>query len=114
MLSIVVTSIVAYQWIAGTAPFKLSGKSSTPPILNLSTHFFYSMYYVPLGSVPEGVPNFTVPPFQFKYQGETIGFIEICKNLGSGIFVVSLVAVSANIAIAKTYSKSDMQYSSDD
>lgn len=57
------------------------------------------------GSVPEGMPDFALPPFQFEYQNKTIGFLDICRDLGSGLFVVPLVAVSANIAIAKTFSK---------
>ncbi|XP_037025075.1 sodium-independent sulfate anion transporter-like isoform X1 [Bradysia coprophila] len=80
MLVIIITSIVAFQWVAETNPFKL------------------------LGSVPQGIPNITVPPFQFEHQNKTIGFLDICKDLGSGLFIVPLVAVSANIAIAKTFS----------
>ncbi|KAG4065876.1 hypothetical protein HA402_012554 [Bradysia odoriphaga] len=79
MLLVIITSSVAYQWAVGTTPFKLSGK------------------------VEPGIPKFTLPAFEFEYQNRTIGFMEICSELGSGILMIPLVAVSANVAIAKAF-----------
>lgn len=76
-----ITSCVAYRWVEGTAPFKLSGK------------------------VEPGVPQISLPPFQFQHNNETVTFIQICSDLGSGILVVPLVAVLANVAIAKAFCK---------
>lgn len=59
-----------------------------------------------LGNVEPGIPNFTLPPFQFQYQNETIGFFQICSELGSGIIVVPIISVLVNVAIAKAFSKS--------
>lgn len=35
----------------------------------------------------------------------TIGFVQICTDLGSGLVVVPLVAIVLNISIAKAFSK---------
>ncbi|KAJ6637083.1 Sodium-independent sulfate anion transporter [Pseudolycoriella hygida] len=80
VLIVIITSSVAYHWTLGTVPFTLSGK------------------------VQPGIPSFSLPPFQFEYNNQTIGFVQICTELGSGIVVVPLVAVLANIAIAKAFS----------
>ncbi|KAG4067313.1 hypothetical protein HA402_000304 [Bradysia odoriphaga] len=80
VLIVIITSCVAYQWAIGTAPFKLSG------------------------NVEPGIPSFSLPPFQFEHNNQTIGFIQICTDLGTGIAVVPLVAVLANVAIAKAFS----------
>lgn len=77
---------MAYQWAVGAAPFKLSGK------------------------VESGIPKFSLPPFQFEYQNRTIGLIEICGELGSGIIMIPLIAVSANVAIAKAFSELFINY----
>lgn len=56
------------------------------------------------GKVEPGLPKFALPPFQIEYQNRTIGFVEILGELGSGILTIPLVAMSANIAIAKAFS----------
>lgn len=80
-LIVLITSCVAYRWTTSSAapPFKLSGK------------------------VEPGVPQFELPPFQFEHGNETVSFLTICTDLGSGIVVVPLVAVLANVAIAKAF-----------
>lgn len=80
-LIVLITSCVAYRWTDGAVPFKLSGK------------------------VEPGVPQFELPPFQFQHGNETVTFVQICSDLGSGIVVVPLVAVLANVAIAKAFCK---------
>lgn len=57
------------------------------------------------GKVEPGIPSFSLPPFQVEYNNQTIGFVQMCTELGSGIVVVPLVAVLANVAIAKAFSK---------
>lgn len=57
------------------------------------------------GKVEAGVPKISLPPFQFQHNNETVTFITICSDLGSGIVVVPLVAVLANVAIAKAFCK---------
>lgn len=55
------------------------------------------------GKVEAGIPQIHLPPFNFVHNNETISFVTICSDLGSGIVVVPLVAVLANVAIAKAF-----------
>lgn len=81
-LIVLITSAVSYNWISqAEIPFLLSGK------------------------VEPGVPSFELPPFSMEYRNTTMGFVEMCSELGSGIIVIPLVAVLANIAIAKSFCK---------
>lgn len=84
-LVVLITSTVAYNWISREEiPFLLSGK------------------------VEPGIPSFQWPPFSMEYQNTTVGFVDMCRELGSGIVVIPLVAVLANIAIAKSFSTGKM------
>lgn len=58
-----------------------------------------------IGKVEPGMPEVSLPPFQIDYHNRTLSFTEVCTELGSGIIVVPLVAVLANVAIAKAFSK---------
>lgn len=58
------------------------------------------------GKVEPGMPEVSLPPFQIEYHNRTLSFTEVCTELGSGIIVVPLVAVLANVAIAKAFSES--------
>lgn len=55
------------------------------------------------------MPEISWPPFQIEYHNKTLSFPEVCAELGSGIVVVPLVAVLANVAIAKAFSKFSSQ-----
>lgn len=58
-----------------------------------------------IGKVEPGMPEISLPPFSIFYHNETLSFTKVCQELGSGIIVVPLVAVLANVAIAKAFSK---------
>lgn len=49
------------------------------------------------------MPRISWPPFEIQHNNATIGFLEICSDLGSAIIVVPLVAVLANVAISKAF-----------
>lgn len=51
------------------------------------------------------MPDFSLPPFEINYNNRTLSFKEVCSELGTGIIVVPLVAILANVAIAKAFSK---------
>lgn len=57
------------------------------------------------GNVKKGMPELSFPPFEIFYNNRTLSFKEVCSELGTGIIVVPLVAVLANVAIAKAFSK---------
>ncbi|XP_063704047.1 sodium-independent sulfate anion transporter isoform X2 [Culicoides brevitarsis] len=82
-LVVAVTSIVAYIWSNGGAeslPFKLSGK------------------------VKSGVPDFALPSFSIERNGTVTSFIDILSDFGIGTVFVPLVAILANVSIAKAFS----------
>lgn len=58
-----------------------------------------------IGKVEPGMPEISLPPFEINYQNRTLSFREVCNELGAAIIVVPLVAMLANIAIAKAFSK---------
>lgn len=84
-LVVFVLSFIAYMWIKKSSieaiPFSLSSK------------------------VTSGLPQFKLPPFSFESGNRTYGFFDICSELGSGLIVVPIVAVLANVAIAKAFGK---------
>uniref|UniRef100_A0A1B0FAK2 SLC26A/SulP transporter domain-containing protein n=1 Tax=Glossina morsitans morsitans TaxID=37546 RepID=A0A1B0FAK2_GLOMM len=55
--------------------------------------------------VDSGIPTIKLPPFAFIHDNRTYVFSDICRELGSGILVVPIVAVLANVAIAKAFVK---------
>lgn len=80
-LIVLITSLIgAYLHHNGGAPFKLTG------------------------TVPKGMPEIGFPALSAKVGNETVGHRDMVKSLGSGIIVIPVVAVLANVAIAKSYS----------
>ncbi|XP_030746086.1 sodium-independent sulfate anion transporter-like [Sitophilus oryzae] len=81
-LVVLISSIISFIWFQwkGQTPFKLTG------------------------DVPSGLPDFSFPPTTAKVNNETVSLVDMVTGLGSGIIVVPLVAVLANVAIAKAYS----------
>lgn len=78
-----VTSIVAYIWSKGgieTPPFKLSGQ------------------------VKSGLPDFAIPAFSVDNGNGTVTtFMDMLQDFGLGAVFVPLVAILANISIAKAF-----------
>ncbi|KAH8409800.1 hypothetical protein KR222_008050 [Zaprionus bogoriensis] len=67
-----------------------------------------SMEAVPFAlsaKVSSAMPTVKLPPFAFEYQNRTYVFTDILQELGSGVFLVPIVAVLANVAIAKAFVK---------
>lgn len=75
-------------------------------ISSLFTYFWTSSEnYIRLtGTVEQGIPKFQVPHFTAMNGNDTIGFVEIVGELGTGLIFLPLVAVLANVAIAKAFS----------
>uniref|UniRef100_A0AAR5PJE5 STAS domain-containing protein n=1 Tax=Dendroctonus ponderosae TaxID=77166 RepID=A0AAR5PJE5_DENPD len=64
----------------------------------------FLMGFKQLGIVPRGLPDIGLPATHAEFNNSTSGFTDMVSSLGSGIIVVPLVAVLANVAIAKAYS----------
>ncbi|CAH1389847.1 unnamed protein product [Nezara viridula] len=56
-----------------------------------------------IGHIPPGLPSIQLPPFSVQHGNETIGFLEMCSELGSGIIVLPIIALLENIAVCKAF-----------
>jgi MFS superfamily sulfate permease-like transporter len=65
------------------------------------TKFLMEFLWI-LGDIPSGFPPFKLPAFSFQNGDETYSFVEVCRNLGSSLYISPLVAVLESIAIAKS------------
>lgn len=61
--------------------------------------------FVLTGYVKPGLPAFKPPPFSATVNNHTYDFIEMTSNLSSGMFVVPLLSILENIALAKAFCK---------
>uniref|UniRef100_A0AAR5PMB3 SLC26A/SulP transporter domain-containing protein n=1 Tax=Dendroctonus ponderosae TaxID=77166 RepID=A0AAR5PMB3_DENPD len=63
--------------------------------------------FLVIGTVPQGLPDFKLPPFGFSKEinGTTVvtTFVQMISDLGSGIIVVPLVGILENISICKAF-----------
>ncbi|XP_063240339.1 sodium-independent sulfate anion transporter-like isoform X2 [Bacillus rossius redtenbacheri] len=76
--------------ICSVIAFKLSSNGITPFLLS--------------GRIQSGLPPLGPPSFSARSGNSTYSFVQMCEQLGSGIAVVPLVSVLANVAIAKAFS----------
>ena len=80
-LIVLITSYFAY-WLSicyENVPFKLSEK------------------------VDPGVPSFKMPDFSVEMNNKTIGFVEICSDIGSGLVLLPLVSILAKCCHCKIF-----------
>ncbi|CAG5050273.1 unnamed protein product [Parnassius apollo] len=59
------------------------------------------------GTVKEGLPTWSLPPFNTEYGGRNVTFIEMCSDLGSSIVLVPIIGVLGNVAIAKAFASGE-------
>lgn len=79
-------------------PFALTCKCQKIRIL-------VKLIFLSSAKVPAGWPKIEPPPFSVAKNGTTINFIQLVKELGSGIIVVPFVSILGNVAIAKAFGK---------
>ncbi|KAG7210485.1 hypothetical protein KM043_012006 [Ampulex compressa] len=61
--------------------------------------------YILTGHIDAGLPDVAPPIFSRTIGNSTESFVNICGYLGSGILVVPLISIIANVAIAKAFSR---------
>ncbi|XP_044731461.1 sodium-independent sulfate anion transporter-like [Chrysoperla carnea] len=61
--------------------------------------------FILTGEIKAGLPTFQPPPFSTSVNNHTYNFLEMTSNLSSAIFVVPLLAVLENIALAKVFAE---------
>lgn len=75
-----ITTTIAYQLeMTGSSPFRLSGK------------------------IESGLPMVSLPPFSTQVGNQTYTFFDMCAHYGSGLIILPLISVLANVAIAKAF-----------
>ncbi|KAI4456671.1 sulfate transporter [Holotrichia oblita] len=63
-----------------------------------------SLAYATLaGLEPQGMPTIQLPPFETVVGNRTVTFGEMVCDLGTSIFLVPVIAVLGNVAIAKAF-----------
>lgn len=58
-----------------------------------------------VGNIEPGFPTIALPPFHTSVNGTQLGFLDMVYHLNTGIFLVPLVGLVANVAIAKAFSE---------
>ncbi|XP_047106126.1 sodium-independent sulfate anion transporter-like [Schistocerca piceifrons] len=61
--------------------------------------------FILTGEIKGGLPEFTFPPFSAEVNNQTYTFLNMVSNLSSATFVVPLLAILENIALAKVFSE---------
>lgn len=61
--------------------------------------------FILTGKVRPGLPDFGMPPFSTNLGNTTLGFVDMCNELGTAIVMVPIIAVLGNVAIAKAFGK---------
>ncbi|XP_076277026.1 sodium-independent sulfate anion transporter isoform X1 [Lasioglossum baleicum] len=56
------------------------------------------------GKIVSGLPKLSLPPFTAQVGNQTYTLIDMCQHYGTGLIVLPLVSVLANVAIAKAFS----------
>ncbi|KAG7210487.1 hypothetical protein KM043_012008 [Ampulex compressa] len=59
--------------------------------------------FILTGTVRSGLPPFSLPPFSTQVNNRTLGFAEMCSELGASIVLVPIIGVLGNVAIAKAF-----------
>lgn len=93
-----------FLWLLSTS------RNAVIVILCSTVAYFYesSGYGSPViltGTVKPGLPEFKPPPFSTELYNQTITFPEMLTDLGSSVFLVPVIAVLGNVAIAKAFGK---------
>lgn len=57
------------------------------------------------GTVRAGLPDLKPPPFRTTLGNTTMEFADMVADLGTSIFLVPVIAVLGNVAIAKAFGK---------
>lgn len=55
------------------------------------------------GKIESGLPKIALPPFSAQVGNQTYTFLDMCAHYGSGIVIIPLISILANVAIAKAF-----------
>ncbi|XP_043522296.1 sodium-independent sulfate anion transporter-like isoform X2 [Frieseomelitta varia] len=63
--------------------------------------------FILTGHIDSGLPSVDPPSFSRNVGNQTETFVDMCKNLGTGIIIVPLISIIGNVAIAKAFSRGE-------
>ncbi|KAJ2945881.1 hypothetical protein O0L34_g4786 [Tuta absoluta] len=63
--------------------------------------------FVLTGTVREGLPSWSAPPFGTQIGDRQVSFWEMCADLGSSVVLVPIIGVLGNVAIAKAFASGE-------
>ncbi|XP_043280248.1 sodium-independent sulfate anion transporter-like isoform X2 [Venturia canescens] len=88
------------------------GRNAIVVIISAGISYYYEIHCQPEGApflltghVEKGFPSVESPPFSFVRGNDTVSFPEMISHIGSGIIVVPIISLIANVAIAKAFSR---------
>ena len=131
-VSVGVFAIIFLLFLKNIKDIKLSASSPSTPVIKRVLFYLsisrnamiilitsYFAYFLTLRyekvpfqlseKVDPGIPSFQLPEFSAVVGNRTVGFVEICSDIGSGLILLPLVSVLANVAIAKVFCKLNFQ-----
>ncbi|XP_015436479.1 PREDICTED: sodium-independent sulfate anion transporter-like [Dufourea novaeangliae] len=90
-------------WFLGT------GRNAIVVVLCAVISYIYEIRggapFILTGHIDSGLPSIEPPPYSRISGNQTETFMDICKNLGTGILIVPLISIIGNVAIAKAFSR---------
>ncbi|XP_018364457.1 PREDICTED: sodium-independent sulfate anion transporter-like [Trachymyrmex cornetzi] len=97
------TTLKKILWTIGTT------RNALVVVLCAVTSYIFEMNggapYILTGHIDAGLPIVKPPPFSRTIGNQTESFIDMTKNLKSGILIVPLISIIGNVAIAKAFSQ---------
>lgn len=73
----------------------------------LVSRIFVKHFNIPcfsfIGKIESGLPMVSLPPFSTQVGNQTYTFFDMCAHYGSGLIILPLISVLANVAIAKAF-----------
>lgn len=98
---VVFCAVLAYIFLQNNEnPFALTCKQT----LNINNVISLIIINLLSAQVPSGFPPIGPPPFSLTQNDSiTLNFLDLVKELGSGVFMVPFVSILGNVAIAKAF-----------
>ncbi|XP_018905688.2 sodium-independent sulfate anion transporter [Bemisia tabaci] len=90
--------------------FISTGRNALVVLISGLIAFFFEKYhdaspFVLIGKIDSGLPKLHLPPTHTEFDGKDYDLVEMMEYLGTGIFIVPIVATINNIAVAKVFSE---------
>ncbi|KAK0074762.1 hypothetical protein PV326_012191, partial [Microctonus aethiopoides] len=83
------------------------GRNAIVVIFGILIAFIFDKYGMKpfhlTGTMGQGLPPFTPPPFSTTFNNNTYNFIELTRNMGTTLFTIPIISTIEHIAIAKAF-----------